>query len=101
VPLCGLIAHYNDREQPAGPDRLPPVTFAFLIKRVRMQGFIIGDHYGPAFNAFLRQMSTLVSDVKVKFREDIIEGLENAPGAFIGMLEGKNFGKLVVNVAKD
>lgn len=101
VPLCGLIAHYNDREQPAGPDRLPLVTFALLTKRVRMQGFIIGDHYGPAFDAFLRQMSAWVSDGKVKFREDIIEGLENAPGAFIGMLEGKNFGKLVVHVGED
>jgi hypothetical protein len=58
-----------------------------------LQGFIISDLYGPAFDAFLHQMSAWITEGKVKLREDIVEGLENAPGAFIGLLEGKNFGK--------
>ncbi|AWK88664.1 NADP-dependent oxidoreductase [Azospirillum thermophilum] len=99
VPVCGLIAHYNDTALPAGPDKLPLLSRNILTKRIRMQGFIISDHYGPEFMEFLRQMSGWVGEGKVKIREDIAEGLENAPAAFIGLLEGRNFGKVVVRIA--
>ncbi|HEY5804250.1 MAG TPA: NADP-dependent oxidoreductase [Lysobacter sp.] len=99
VPVCGLIAHYNDQKLPAGPDRLPLLMGLLLRKRIRAQGFIILDHYADGFAAFYREMSGWVAEGKVKFREDVVEGLEHAPSAFIGMLEGKNFGKLVVHVA--
>ncbi|MDL2355163.1 MAG: NADP-dependent oxidoreductase [Pseudomonadota bacterium] len=99
VPLCGMIADYNATELPAGPDRLRLLTRTLLTKRIRMQGFIIFDDYGHRYGEFLAQMSAWVGDGKIKFREDIVEGLENAPQAFIGLLEGKNFGKLVVHVA--
>lgn len=70
-----------------------------LRKRLRLQGFIILDHYADGYAPFLRDMSAWVAEGKVKLREDVVVGLENAPAAFIGLLEGKNFGKVVVRVA--
>lgn len=72
-----------------------------LTTRIRMQGFIIFDYYQrPGYFAeFFRDMSAWVAAGKIKYREDIVQGLENAPQAFIGLLGGKNFGKLVVQVA--
>ena len=98
IPLCGLIAHYNDREAPQGRDRTAQVMGTFLKRRVRLQGFIIFDDYGPHFGDFQKQMSKWLTTGKIKYREDIVEGLEHAPQAFIGLLQGENFGKLVVQV---
>ena len=99
VPLCGLIASYNDTALPPGPDRLGVLTRTLLAKRIKMQGFIIFDDYGKRYGEFVGPMSAWVKEGKIKFREDIVDGLENAPQAFIGLLEGRNFGKLVVRVA--
>ena len=99
IPVCGLIAHYNDTDLPAGPDRLGLLAATLLKKRIRMQGFIIFDDYGDRYGEFFTQMSAWLKAGKIKFREDIVDGLENAPQAFIGLLEGKNFGKLIVRVA--
>jgi NADPH-dependent curcumin reductase CurA len=99
VPLCGLIAHYNDTALPQGPDRLGLLTRTLLTKRIKMQGFIIFDDYGHRYGEFYQQMSAWLAEGRIKYREDIVDGLENAPDAFIGLLEGKNFGKLVVRVA--
>ena len=99
VPLCGLISSYNDTRPADGPDRLGLVARTILTKRIKVQGFIIFEDYGHRFDEFASQMGKWVRDGDVKFREDIVEGLENAPQAFIGMLEGKNFGKLIVHVA--
>ncbi|MEO3432464.1 NADP-dependent oxidoreductase [Inquilinus sp. CAU 1745] len=99
VPVCGFIAHYNDDAPPSGPDRLPRLMATVLQKRIRMQGFIILDHYGDRFDAFRREMGEWVESGRVKLREDMVDGLENAPAAFMGLLEGRNFGKLVVRVA--
>lgn len=101
IPVCGLIAHYNDTKLPAGPDRLGLLTRTLLIKRIKMQGFIIFDDYGHRYAEFYDQMSAWLSEGKIIFREDIVDGLENAPQAFIGLLKGKNFGKLVIRVAQD
>lgn len=101
IPVCGLIAHYNDTALPAGPDRLGLLTRTLLIKRIKMQGFIIFDDYGHRYSEFFNQMSTWVNEGKIIFREDIVDNLENAPQAFIGLLEGKNFGKLIVRVTND
>lgn len=101
IPVCGLIAHYNDTTLPAGPDRLGQLMGTILSRRMRMQGFIIFDDYGPRFGEFIQQMSSWVQAGKIKFREDIVDGLDQAPEAFIGMLTGSNFGKLVVRVAAD
>ncbi|EQA4234101.1 NADP-dependent oxidoreductase [Serratia marcescens] len=101
IPVCGIIAHYNATGLPAGPDRLPLLEGLILRKRIRMQGFIIFDDYGSRFDEFLQQMSSWVEQGKIKFREDIVDGLEQAPQAFIGLLQGKNFGKLVIRVADE
>ena len=99
IPLCGLIAQYNDTRLPAGPDRMGLLMRTLLTKRIRMQGFIIFDDYGPRLGEFLAPMSAWVREGKIRYREDVVDGLENAPQAFIGMLRGSNFGKLVVRMA--
>ncbi len=98
IPVCGLIANYNATSLPPGPDRLGLLARTLLTKRIRMQGFIIFDDYGDRFGEFAGPMRTWVDEGRVKFREDIVDGLENAPQAFIGLLEGRNFGKLIVRV---
>jgi NADPH-dependent curcumin reductase CurA len=101
VPVCGLIAHYNETALPEGPDRSPVLMGTLLTKRIRMQGFIIFDDYGHRYPEFAKDMSQWVGDGKINVHEDFVDGLENAPLAFIGLLEGKNFGKLIVSVAQD
>jgi NADPH-dependent curcumin reductase len=101
VPVCGIISHYNDKSLPPGPNRVPQLLSMLLQKRIRMQGFIILDHYATRFDAFRRDMGEWITAGQVKVREDTVEGLENAPAALIGLLDGHNFGKLVVRVADD
>lgn len=101
IPLCGLIAAYNATSLPDGPNRAPLLQRMLLVKRIRMQGFIISDHYQSHHAAFLQEMGAWVAQGKMKIREDIVEGLENAPKAFMGMLEGQNFGKVVVRIAPE
>ncbi|MNI42917.1 NADPH-dependent curcumin reductase [compost metagenome] len=101
IPVCGIIAHYNATDLPAGPDRLPMLQGLILRKRIRMQGFIIFDDYAEGFGEFLQQMGEWVEQGKIKFREDLVDGLENAPQALIGLLHGKNFGKLVIRVGDE
>jgi NADPH-dependent curcumin reductase CurA len=98
VPVCGFISHYNGGAA-AGPDRLPGWMATLLAKRIRMQGFIILDHYATRFDAFRDDMAGWLAAGKIKAKEDVVDGLENAPAAFIGLLQGKNFGKLVVRIA--
>lgn len=100
IPVCGLISRYNATKLPDGPDRLSLLMAKILIKRIKVQGFIIYDDYGHRFNEFAKDMSEWVSSGKIKYREHLVEGLENAPKAFIGLLEGQNFGKLVIQVNK-
>lgn len=99
VPVCGLIAHYNATGLSEGPDRLPLLTGTLLKQRIRMQGFIIFDDYGPRYPEFLQQMSRWVAEGKIHFCEDVVHGLEAAPAALIGLLKGENFGKLIVKLA--
>jgi len=101
VPVCGLIAAYNDTGFPPGPDRLGLLASTLLRKRIKMQGFIVFDDYAPRYGEFVGAMSQWVKEDKVKVREDIVLGLENAPEAFIGLLKGKNFGKLVIHVGHE
>jgi NADPH-dependent curcumin reductase CurA len=81
IPVCGLIAGYNDTDLPPGPDRLGLLARTLLTKRIKMQGFIIFDDYGDRFGEFSSQMTKWVEAGEVKFREDIVDGLENAPHA--------------------
>ena len=70
-----------------------------LRKRMTMRGFIVFHDFGHLYPEFASQMGTWLKEGRIKFREDLVDGLENAPQAFIGLLEGRNFGKLVVRVA--
>ena len=101
IPVCGLIANYNLTGLPAGPDRMGLLMRTVLTKRLKIQGFIIFDDYAPRYGEFARDMNSWLASGQIKYREDMVEGLENAPEAFIGLLEGKNFGKLVVRVGDD
>jgi NADPH-dependent curcumin reductase CurA len=94
VPVCGVIAQYNATGPSPGPD-----IATILRKRLLVRGFIVSD-FAAKQGDFLRDMAAWISEGNVKYREDIVDGLEKAPQAFLGLLEGKNFGKLVVKVAE-
>jgi len=100
MPLCGLIAWYNLDKLPQGVDRTPQLLMVVLRQRVKIQGFIIFDHYAR-MRAFQQDMSAWLREGRVRYREDVIEGLENAPRGLIGLLQGENFGKRVVHVSDD
>lgn len=100
IPVCGLIAHSNATEPASGPNQVPNVMRSVLTKRLRIQGFIVWD-FADQEAEFIENMSGWIGDGRVKYREDFVDGLENAPNAFRGLLQGKNFGKLVVRVSPD
>jgi NADPH-dependent curcumin reductase CurA len=99
VPVCGLIAHYNDTEAKP-PKWASRFMFATLAKRLTFRGFIVSD-FAARQSDFLRDMSQWLRDGKVKHKEFVTEGLENAPSAFMGLLKGANFGKQLVRVGPD
>jgi NADPH-dependent curcumin reductase CurA len=98
VPLCGLIAYSSLKGPPAGPDQAPVLLRQMLVKRLKVQGFIIFDHF-DRYAEFVRDMSGWLAQGKLQYREEVLEGLELAPAGLIGMLRGDNFGKLIVKVA--
>ncbi len=97
--MCGMIAQYNIAPgadaagAPAGPNLGPVVR-----KRLRIQGFIVSDSGWGRYDAFLAEMRPLIAAGRMRWREDVVEGLDAAPRAFIGLLEGGNFGKLAVRI---
>jgi NADPH-dependent curcumin reductase CurA len=101
VPVCGLVADYNATSAPSGPDRLPGFMRLVLAKSLTVRGFIQSEFTRSHGRDFLRDMSGWVADGSVRYREDVVDGLENAPEAFRGMLAGRNFGKVLVRVSDD
>jgi len=99
IPVCGLIAQYNATELPPGPNRLPVLMRNVLTKRLTIRGFIVTD-FAAMHGDFLRDVSAWIKEGRIKYREDIADGLENAPQAFIGLLKGKNFGKQLVRIGE-
>ena len=95
VPVCGQIAHYNDETVPTGPRKLPML----IALRAKVQGFLVSD-YAPRFGAASDQLATWVESGEVAHRETVVEGLEKAPDAFLGLFSGDNIGKQVVRVAE-
>ncbi len=95
VVMCGMVAQYNAKVFPPGPN------LGFVVaKRVKIQGLIVSDN--PARFAEWRALAApWVADGSLVYREDVVDGLENAPDALIGLLRGRNFGKLVVRVGAD
>jgi NADPH-dependent curcumin reductase len=98
IPLCGLISQYNEPPQAAQRETAQALMRAILVKRITVRGFIISDGFAHRRAEFLEAMGGWLREGKVKYREDVVEGLENAPNAFLGLLAGRNFGKLVVRV---
>ena len=99
VPVCGLVAHYNDTAPPPGPDRMSQLMSLILTRRLTVRGFIVGDDpHARLYPEFVRQMGTWLGEGRVRYREDIIDGLENAPQGLIGLLRGDNFGKRMVKI---
>jgi NADPH-dependent curcumin reductase len=95
IPLCGTIGDYNAAKLPPGPNLRPP-----LVKRAWIKGFIITDHNDRA-PAFLKDCGQWLREGRLKYREDIVDGLEHAPSALLKLFEGTNFGKLMIRVSAD
>ena len=96
IVACGSISRYNATEALPGPRNL----FMVVTKRLRMEGFIVSDH-ADRFPAFLAEVAPLVAEGTIRHRETIVDGIEQAPEAFIGMLEGANVGKMLVRVGPE
>ncbi|RPD85266.1 NADP-dependent oxidoreductase [Luteimonas sp. 100069] len=97
IPVCGLVAHYNATAPAPGPDRLPQLMAMILSRHLTVRGFIQHD-FIALYPEFVREMGRWLRDGRIRYREDVVVGLERAPEAFIGMLEGRNFGKLLVKL---
>lgn len=95
IPLIGLISQYNDTKMRPGPNLLP-----LLVNRALIQGMIVTDHAARA-PEFLRDMSAWIREGRIQYREDVVQGLENAPRALIGLFAGENIGKRIVQVSQD
>ncbi|WP_157533077.1 zinc-binding dehydrogenase, partial [Haloferax profundi] len=94
VAVCGQIAHYNDEDVPMGPRKLPML----IAPRARVQGLLVSD-YATRFEKATERLGKWVGSGDLKHRETVVEGLENAPGAFLGLFSGDNIGKQVVRVS--
>lgn len=97
VPVCGLIAQYSGGRV-EGANLLAETMRNVLSKSLTLRGFINYEFAPEHFSAFLQTVSAGIADGRILYREDITDGLENAPAAFIGLLEGRNFGKALVRV---
>lgn len=99
IPVCGLISQYNATSLPDGPDRMNYLMGQILRRRMTMRGFIVFDDFGHLYSEFAEQMGAWVKDGKIRYREEMIAGLEQAPAAFIGLLRGEAFGKRVIKLS--
>jgi hypothetical protein len=93
--MCGMVSEYNDVEPRPGPNLMPAVR-----KRLKIQGFIVSDQW-QRFGEYRAMAAPLVRNGELRYREDIVEGLDRAPDAFIGLLNGRNFGKLLIQLGDD
>lgn len=100
MPVCGTIAYYNLTEAPPGPDKLPLLMRTILTRKLAVRGFIQSDHL-DRFDDFLREMPPWVRDGRIKYREDIVSGIDQAVEAFQGLLSGRNQGKAIVRLGDD
>ena len=94
IALCGMISNYNDEKLQPGPRGMTVI----VVRRLRIQGFIVTDH-ADACKEYVARATTWLREGKLHYRETIAEGIENAPGAFIDMLKGGNTGKQIVQLA--
>ena len=98
VPVCGLISQYSAAGAASGPNLLPATMREILTKSLTLRGFINYEFAAEHFAEFLKTVGAGIADGRIRYREDVTDGLENAPAALIGLLQGKNFGKALVRV---
>jgi NADPH-dependent curcumin reductase CurA len=96
IVLCGMISQYNANSPIPGPSNL----FLAITNRLKLQGFIVRDHY-DLLNEFHDAMAKWVGEGRIKWKETVVEGIENAPKAFLGLFKGENFGKMLVKIEPD
>jgi len=96
IVVCGQIAQYNDEKPETGPRLL----WRLVVKQARAEGFLVFQ-FAPRYAEGLKQMAAWLKAGKLKYREQFVDGIENTPRAFIGMLQGENTGKQLVRVAKE
>ena len=99
IPVCGLVSQYNATSLPEGPDRMNYLMGQLLRLRATMRGFIVFDDFGHLYPEFARTVGAWVKEGKIRYQEEVIEGLEQAPSALVGLLRGESFGKRVIHVA--
>jgi hypothetical protein len=93
IAACGMIATYNNTEPAPGPNNL----MLIVGKKIRINGFIVSD-YGDMRPQFLEDTVKWIKEGKIKSKETMVEGLENAVDAFLGLFSGDNFGKMIVKI---
>ena len=96
IVMCGMISMYNDVKPVPGPVRMPYI----IQKQLTMKGFIVSDHFDK-FSAFTADMGKWIAEGKIRWKETIVDGIENAPEAFIGLFKGENMGKMIVKVGPE
>ncbi|MGI3210030.1 NADP-dependent oxidoreductase [Roseovarius tibetensis] len=100
IPVCGVVSWYNLTGLPEGGDHGPAIMSTVLKMKVKMQGFIIFDSFPTSlYDEFAREMTGWLAEGRIHYKEQIVDGLEAAPGALNDLLLGRNFGKMVVKVA--
>jgi NADPH-dependent curcumin reductase CurA len=100
IPICGRIATYNDTGPPPGPNMVPGLMGLTLVRRLMFRGFIVFDHVDLGAD-FTRDVGAWIRSGEIKYREHVVEGIENTVEAFLGLFKGANFGKLLVRVSDD
>jgi NADPH-dependent curcumin reductase CurA len=100
VPLCGVISQYNEAASNDGDPNWQSILLrSLLVKRITLRGFIVDQDFGAPGKEFFINMQEWMRTGRLKYREDVVRGIENAPAAFLGLLAGRNFGKLLIQVS--
>jgi NADPH-dependent curcumin reductase len=100
VPVCGMVSQYNDGEEKPGSISGRTLMRQILTKSLRIQGFLYYD-FEYLRNEFYVEVGNWISDGRIKYKEDFVDGLAAAPSALIGLTEGRNFGKMIVRLDAD
>lgn len=96
IAMCGAISEYQDTTPRPGPEKM----FTIIQRRLEIKGFIVSDHL-QSMGEFVRDVGGWIREGKIRYRETVVDGLESAPKAFMGLLKGENFGKLIVKVGDE
>ena len=96
IAICGQISQYNLETPDNGPRNLRNL----LTRQATMEGFIVG-RFADRNEEALRRLTRWVSEGRLKYKEDVVDGLQNAPRAFMGLMRGENFGKQLIRISDD